>query len=227
MQFCRPNIGSDCGDDSNCPGESKCCHARVGRDRLLMTCRLPEEVYRPLYRPQGDPIRPSYYPIHEESYRPSYAPEDNHRPSYRPPIENNYRPSYRPPVEENYRPIYRPSEEDAYRPSYRPWRTADISLGENEKLQVLDNQIPQVPIRLQEEEDEYIPVPEQLSDDMIFADDSIKDPYLEGLKKGRNPESRMDNLIDLETRAQVENLIKNRKIRRDEESLQQVDVKDV
>ena len=220
MYFYRPNIGSDCGDDSDCPGESKCCHARVGRDRLLMTCRLPEEVYRPLYRPQGDPIRPSYYPIHEESYRPSYASEDNYRPSFRPPIENNYRPSYKPPVEENYRPIYRPSEEDTYRPSYRPWRTADINLGK--ELQVLDNQIPQVRVRLQEEEDdEYIPVPEQLSDD------KIKDPYLEGLKKGRNPESRMDNLIDLETRAQVENLISNGKIREDEESLQQVDVKDV
>ena len=187
-----------------------------------MTCRLPEEVYRPLYRPQGDPIRPSYYPIHEEWYRPSYASEDNYRPSFRPPIENNYRPSYKPPVEENYRPIYRPSEEDTYRPSYRPWRTADISLGANEELQVLDNRIPQVRVRLQEEEDdEYIPVPEQLSDD------KIKDPYLEGLKKGRNPESRMDNLIDLETRAQVENLISNGKIREDEESLQQVDVKDV
>ena len=187
-----------------------------------MTCRLPEEVYRPLYRPQGDPIRPSYYPIHEESYRPSYASEDNHRPSYRPPIEDIYTPSYRPPVEENYRPIYRPSEEDTYRPSYRPWRTADINLGANEELQVLDNQIPQVRVRLQEEEDnEYIPIPEQLSDD------KIKDPYLEGLKKGRNPESRMDNLIDLETRAQVENLISNAKIREDEESLQQVDVKDV
>ena len=93
---------------------------------------------------------------------------------------------------------------------------------------MLDNRIPQVRFRQQEEEDdEYIPVPEQLSDDKIFAEDSIKDPYLEGLKKGRNPESRMDNLIDLETRAQVENLISNGKIREEEESLRQVDVKDV
>ena len=43
----------------------------------------------------------------------------------------------------------------------------------------------------------------------------------------RNPESRMDNLIDLETRAQVENLISNGKIREEEESLLQGNVKDV
>ena len=59
-----PGGPGDCSEDWQCPGEEKCCHARVARDRLVMTCRshpspstlllrcifrLPEELYRPLY----------------------------------------------------------------------------------------------------------------------------------------------------------------------------------
>ena len=192
-----------------------------------MTCRLPEEVYRPLYRPQGDPIRPSYYPTHEESYRPSY----------RPPIDDNYRPSYRPPVEDNYRPSYRPSQEDTYRPNYRPWRTGEIQLGEDEGLQGLDlpaqglddEYIP--PRGLDDEyiptrglDDEYIPIPEQLLNKQT-PDDSFQDPYLESLMSRAKTESRSDTWMELESRVQeqhksrtqVENNISDEKIPAEED----------
>ena len=62
-----PGGPGDCSEDWQCQGKEKCCHARVDRDRLVMTCRsdwwnpkpvrislelylrLPEELYRPLY----------------------------------------------------------------------------------------------------------------------------------------------------------------------------------
>merc|ERR1719458_1581672 len=182
----RPNIVSDCSHDSDCPGKSKCCHARVGRDRLLMTCRLPEEIYRPLYRPQGDPIRPSYYPTHEESYRPSY----------------------RPPIDDNYRP------------NYRPWRTGEIQLGEDEGLQGLDDEY--IPPRGLD--DEYIPIPEQLLNKQT-SDDSFQDPYLESLMSRAKTESRSDDWMKLESRAQeqhksrtqVDNNISDEKIAAEED----------
>ena len=181
-----------------------------------MTCRLPEELYRPLYRPQGDPIRPSYYPTHEESYRPPY----------RPPIDDNYRPSYRPPLEDNYRPHYRPSQEDAYRPNYRPWRTGEIQLGEDERLQGLDDEY--IPTRGLDDEyiptrgldDEYIPIPEQLLNQQT-SDDSIQDPYLESLMSRAKTESRSDNWSQLESREQVDNKISDEKIAEDEIRLPQ------
>jgi len=209
----RPNIGSDCSHDSDCSGERKCCHARVARDRLLMTCRLPEELYRPLYRPQGDPIRPSYYPTHEESYRPSY----------RPPIDDNYRPSYRPPLGDDYRPQYRPPHEDTFRPNYRPWRTGEIQLGEDERLQGLHDEY--IPTRGLD--DEYIPIPEQLLNNKQTPDDSIQDPYLESLMSRAKTESRSDNWSQLESREQVDNHISDEKIAEDEKRFPQLEDNDI
>ena len=192
----------------------------------IVTCRLPEEIYRPLYRPQGDPIRPSYYPTHEESYRPSYRPptiEENYRPSYRPPVDDNYRPSYRPPSDENYRPSYRPSQEDTYRPSYRPWRTGEIQLGEDEGLeglQVLDDDyIPSGGL-----DEEYIPVPEQLLEKQTSDD---KDPYLESLMKRKKTDSRSDNWLQLESRGQLDNNISDEKIADNEKILPQIEENDI
>lgn len=73
-------------------------------------------------------------------------------------------------------------------------------------------------------DEEYIPVPEQLLEKQTSDD---KDPYLESLMKRKKTDSRSDNWLQLESRAQLDNNISDEKIADDEEILPQIEENDI